>query len=70
MQVVASEPDHKKPWQVKNKIWFQPICLNEFQNKMIKIKNNWVSYQRPSIMSVTGLVNLGTILDVVSDLKP
>ena len=36
MHVMASEPDPKKPWQIKNKIWFQPICLYEFQNKMIK----------------------------------
>ena len=36
MHVMTSEPDPKKPWQIKNKIWFQPICLYEFQNKMIK----------------------------------
>lgn len=28
------------------------------------------AYHKPSIKSVTGLVNRGMILDVVSDLKP
>ena len=73
-------PSRKAGWRISARSqetlahFIANIVSIPLQNQLIlinKIKQRKKgAYHKPSIMSVTGLVNLGTILDVVSDLKP